>query len=702
MVKHFSLLLLAILMILSVFCLASCNNTSTPGPGTEGTDESTDTTTDTEEDLTVRYDVPEREMYIPLYDWYRKTQRSFDGKGLVYWNNTMARQLNVNWINVFPSGKYKTRDATAPGAFLLDVDRIIEYTAKGLEESHALGIKIMTSAPVAEIFDDTWKDYGYNPDDYKIWGLNGKPVSPSNGISYGCNTNEGFLKFLNDYTEKVAKAGFDGCLYDGYTYCYNPGYFCQCPSCKESWTAYSREHYGKALPMPNKTQDLERTEEGRLYLFWKLDTQVKMYTHFREIGRQYVPDFEVYINSTMYDIALSYFYLNGLDVTSSEFKHPLGRDSSLFMFEMNNALTDKQLISFLNVYTSQIEHVNQYYTVMAEAYATGNAMCHAEVSRTKPHDFYVNDTSLGFARLVTENEEAFAASASLAETGILYSWRDTTFFQIKKLKGFLEAGGTNIRETFDVSSARRVSSYLARQGIPFNYITTETNPTLEELQKRSTIIIPDMVLLDKATEETLLAFVKAGGNLIIGGDSFATKYPVDRGVVIKNRDYDVLEAWTGTSYKASAQNATYTVGEGKIIVCKKYESLARDKSESGSKPTDDFLAAMNATGAGRQVVIESKPAEGYIETTLRINAYGTRAYLHLINNNISETYKAKTYGVSMTIPEGATVKDVTLCSPYYENADDANLTWEIKDGRLVMNADFHLYSMVTVHLAYAD
>ncbi|MBE6637480.1 MAG: hypothetical protein E7618_06735, partial [Ruminococcaceae bacterium] len=685
MVKHFSLLLLAILMILSVFCLASCNNTSTPSTGTEGTDESTDTTTDTEEDLPVRYEVAEKELVIPLYDWYRKTQRSFDGRGLVYWNNTMARKLNVNWINVFPSGKYKTRDASAPGAFLLDVDRIIEYTAKGLEESHSFGIKIMTSAPVAEIFDDTWKDYGYNPDDYKIWGLDKKPVAPSNnGISYGCNTNEGFLQFLYDYTEKVAKAGYDGCLYDGYTYCYNPGYYCQCPSCEASWATFSKEHLGQAKPLPSRTQDLENSEEGRVYLFWKLDTQVKMYTKFRDIGRQYVPDFEVYINSTMYDIALSYFYLNGLDVTSSEFKHAMGRESSLFMYEQNNALTNKQLISFVNQYTKQFEHEHQYYTAMAEAYATGNAMCHAEVSRTQPHEFYLNDTSLGFARLVTENEEAFTKTTSAAEAGILYSWQDTTFYQLKQLKSFYEAGGTNIRETFELCSSRRVASYMARQGIPFNYICAETNPSLAELQKRATIILPNLKLLDKTLEENLLAYVKAGGTLLVLGNDFAETYPEKGGIVLTARDYDVLEAWTGTSYANTANDATYTVGEGKIIVCKKYETIARDKSENNSHPTDAFLNALNASGAGRQVVIESAPREGYIETTLRTNAYGTRFYLHLINNNVTSNYTSKAYRVSMAIPEGATVADVTLASPYFEKAADANLTWEIKDGRLVM------------------
>ena len=645
------------------------------------------------------YDIPKREAFVPLYDWYRKTQPSLDGKGLVHWHNRMAKELNCNWINVFPAGKYKSRDAFAPGGFLLDPDRIIAYTAKSLEESHELGIKVMTSAPIAEIFDETWKDYGYNPDDYKIWGFDNKPVRANrHGISYGCNTNEGFLQFLYDYTEKMAKAGFDGCLYDGYTYCYDPGYFCQCPSCAASWASFSKEHLGEEKKIPRGTIDLEHSEEARVYLLWKMDTQLKMYTKLRDIGRQYVPDFEVYINSTMYDIALSYFYLNGLDVTTSEFKHALGRESSLFMYEQSNALTDKQLISFVNEYTKQFEHEHQYFTAMAEAYATGNAMCHGEVSRTKPQEFYLNDTSRGFARIVAENKEAFTASASAADAGILYSWQDSTFFQLKKLKEFYEAGGTNMRETFQLCISRALASYLARQGVPFNYLCAETNPSLYELKKRKTILVPQMTLLSKELEENLLAYVKEGGQLLIVGDVFAAKYPEKDGIVIKDRETDLLKQWTGTSYAEAKPNEIFTVGCGKIYVCQRFEHFARSTKENDCQPSDDFLTALVNTGLRHQVVIESPLNEGYIETTLRANESGSQRYLHLIHNHVSADYAPTPYGVSMAIPEGTTVTDVSLTSPYYKNEADANLTWEIKDGRLVMNATFHLYSMVTVQL----
>ncbi|MBE6637341.1 MAG: hypothetical protein E7618_06005 [Ruminococcaceae bacterium] len=702
--KVFRLLCPFVLLIAALAVAVGCNSETAPGSetGSETNHETESETLDVipPEDLVLRYEVVEREGIIPMYDWYRIKQRSFDGKGVVHWSNTLAERLNVNWINVFPSGKYKTKNEDAPGAFLLDVDRIIEYTAYGLKESHEKGIRVITSAPMVEMFDKTWIDYGYDPDLYKVYTVNGKPIEPNDrGISYACNNNALFQEILFSYTEKVAKAGFDGCLYDGFSYSHPEGYYCQCPYCKALWKEYSLKTFGKEIAMPVRPLNMEDTELGRAYLLFRLDLQAKLYEKLRAIGKQYVPHFEVYMNTAMHDLGLAYYYMNGIDVSSSEFKHAMGRDSALFLYELHNSLTDQTLVSFVNLYTEQIEHQNQYYTSMAEAFATGNAMCHGEVSRTKEQGFYLNDTATGFGRILTEHKEAFTKTASAASTAVLYSWQDTDYMQIQTLDYLYSVGGTNIRETFDQCSARRVSVYLAREGIPFRYITAETNPTLEELLQVKVIILPELKLLDKELEETLLAYVKAGGELILTGTSFATHYLEDNGYVMHKRDYDVLEAWTGTPYRTAAADASFTVENGKIHVCKKYEVLARDKSEKDSKATDAFLAVLSKAGAGRQVIIESQLSEGYVETTLRTNAYGTNFYLHLIHNNTSESYQTTPYDVSLAIPEEATVTDVSVCSPYYEDKE-ASLTWEVKDGRLLLHGDFHLYSMVTVTLTY--
>ena len=703
--KAFRLLSPFLLLIAALTVAVGCHNESTPGSET-GSETNTETEAETldvipPEDLVLRYEVVEREGIIPMYDWYRIKQRSADGTGIVHWSNSLAQKLNVNWINVFPSGKYKTKNEDAPGAFLLDVDRIIEYTALGLKESHEKGIRVITSAPMVEIFDKTWIDYGYDPDLYKVQTSAGKPTPANNrGISYACNNNKLFLEILFSYTEKVAKAGFDGCLYDGFSYSHPEGYYCQCSYCAELWQEFSVRVLGKEIALPRRPLDMNgtNTELGRAFLRFRLELQAKLYEKLRAIGQQYVPHFEVYMNTAMHDLGLAYYYMNGIDVSSSEFKHAMGRDSALFLYELHNSLTDKTLVSFVNLYTEQIEHENQYYVSMAEAFATGNAMCHGEVSRTKEQSFYLNDTAIGFGRLLTEHKEAFTQTVNAAKTAVLYSWQDTDYMQIKTLASIGLAGGTNIRETFDVCSARRTAVYLAREGIPFRYITAEAQPTLEELLKTETLILPELTLLDQALEETLLAYVKAGGELIIAGSSFATHYLEDNGIVMHKRDYDVLEAWTGTDYRKASATATFTVGEGKIYVCKNYDH--RNKTEADSSISSSFQSLLKETVGGQQVTVESQPSEGYIETTLRTNAYGTRFYLHLINNNISADYQSRPYSVSMTIPEGATVEAVSVASPYYEEEADAALTYEVKDGRLVIRADFHLYSMVTVRLTY--
>ncbi|MBO4770522.1 MAG: hypothetical protein J5563_07060, partial [Clostridia bacterium] len=369
-------LLVAITVFPVFFC--SCGNGK---PDTETQAGSTETE---KTDNTVRYRISYKEdFYIPLYDWYRKQQRTSDGKGSVYWNNKVAKTLSCNWINVFPSGKSRDGERGLPGAFLLDVDRIIEYTAKGLEDSHKLGIKIMTSAPISEVFPDTWTDWGYDPDLIRAVCTDGS-LSPvySNGVSHACHNNNILREKLFEYVEKVAKAGFDGCLFDGNSYGCSPGFFCQCEFCRESWGKYSYEKLGRELSLPKRSLDMSSDSMARAFFVWRMDSFSKLLVELRETGRKYNPDFEVYLNGMMYEIGEYYYFKNGLDVVTSEYSSnlDLGHDSTLFMFAMNEAITDKQLISFIQNYKNMFENDNEYYSVMAEAYAAGGAMCVAEVS----------------------------------------------------------------------------------------------------------------------------------------------------------------------------------------------------------------------------------------------------------------------------------------------------------------------------------
>ncbi len=702
LIKVISILALlgAVIAVILVGCDSNGSGNNETSAGTSGQD-----TTVNEADKVIRYKISEKEdFYIPLYDWYRKVQRSLDGRGQVHWNNQIAQQLSCNWINVFPSGKFKTQDKSASGAFLLDIDRIIEYTKKGIEDSHSLGIKVMTSAPIAEIFDDTWLDYGIDPTDMKTVGNDGKPIGPDgNGISHACNNDPEWQRWLIEYTEKVAKAGYDGCLYDGYTYAYEPGYYCQCSDCKASWKAFCLETIGKELPLPTSVRvklDAAENENTRLFMYWRIKTQSDLYNTLLAAGRKYVDGFEVYINSTMYDIAMSYFYLNGLDVTTSEFKHDLGHESSIFMYALNEALTDKQLISFTNVFTNQYDHINEYYVEVMTAYAAGGAMCEAEVSRTKPMDFYVTDVTKKLGKILTEDRDTFKSSGNIADVAVLYSWRDQSYFQIGGFGNFYTIGGTNVRELYDNCPARRNAANLAKGGVPFAYLVAEKGITAEDLSAYKTVIIPEISLLDKALEDALYTYIKNGGSVIIEGEKFATSYSEDANAIkITDRDYDVLEKWTGTSYASAPDYASYTVGNGKVVVCRSY--CTNTKAEKNSKLTDDMLKALSEVGVS-QVKIEKAPSEGYVETTLRANAYGTELYLHLINADIDGDYKAENYTVSLEIPEGATVKGVTAASPFYADDAEIDLKWEVKDGRIVMSGSFNIYSYMTVSLTYAE
>ena len=110
--------------------------------------------------------------------------------------------------------------------------------------------------------------------------------------------------------------------------------------------------------------------------------------------------------------------------------------------------------------------------------------------------------------------------------------------------------------------------------------------------------------------------------------------------------------------------------------------------------------ALDETGAGEQVKIETEPPQGYVCTSLRANAYGTEMYLHLINYDVNDSFAAKSYTVSAQIPDGATVTGAEVKSPFYTG--DGNFSWEVKDGRVFFTGDFDIYSYITIKLDYGN
>ena len=196
MKKKIILPLIAAAMLVLAAVFAGCEGNSRPTVE--------DTTTNGNTEQIMRYNVRnKKDFYTPLYDWYRKTQRTYDGEGFTYWNNNVAKKLSCNWICVYPAGKYKTKDEWATNAFILDIDRIIEYTADGLADSHRFGIKVMTSAPVVEIFDETYKDYGIDPDQFKMVKPDGTLADiydNTQGLKFGyaCYENEKFIAMITE------------------------------------------------------------------------------------------------------------------------------------------------------------------------------------------------------------------------------------------------------------------------------------------------------------------------------------------------------------------------------------------------------------------------------------------------------------------------------------------------------------------------
>ncbi len=696
MKKKIILPLIAAAMLVLAAVFAGCEENSRPTVE--------DTTTNGNTEQIMRYNVRnKKDFYTPLYDWYRKTQRTYDGEGFTYWNNNVAKKLSCNWICVYPAGKYKTKDEWATNAFILDIDRIIEYTADGLADSHRFGIKVMTSAPVVEIFDETYKDYGIDPDQFKMVKPDGTLADiydNTQGLKFGyaCYENEKFIAMITEYTEKVAKAGFDGCLYDGFNFAYPPNYYCSCEGCKNAWAKYSADLYGEALPFPTPRRlynMMDSDEKARAFCHFRLSSLADFYLMLRDAGRKYNPEFEVYTNSTMYDMGMAYFYLRGLDVTTSEFKDTtkLGTDSTLFMYAENEALTDKQLISFINRRNVQCPDDNQYYTPLFESYAAGGAMCHAEVSRTYPIEAYTEKTALNFMKIVSENKEAFEKTGSVADTAVLYSWRDTTYCQIKELKLNYS---TNLRETWELNSSRRAAALLARRGIPFDYVVAEKNPTASDLSRYKTVIVPELTLLDRTLEAELKKYVENGGRLLITGKEFGTVYSGDEvGIKWDRRETDLLESWVGTAYGNTEGFATYRLGSGSISVCRDYIKLRTTEEES--EATADFEKAVSELDLTSQVRVEAKPAYGYIETTLRADCYGTALRLNIINNGVPQGSDTGKNTVSLEIPKGAEVKDVTALSPC---TDDIGLEYSVKDGRLTVSGSFGLYTLVTVSLQW--
>ena len=83
MKKKIILPLIAAAMLVLAAVFAGCEGHSRPTVE--------DTTTNGNTEQIMRYNVRnKKDFYTPLYDWYRKTQRTYDGEGFTYWNNNVA------------------------------------------------------------------------------------------------------------------------------------------------------------------------------------------------------------------------------------------------------------------------------------------------------------------------------------------------------------------------------------------------------------------------------------------------------------------------------------------------------------------------------------------------------------------------------------------------------------------------------------
>ncbi len=689
----------ALLLIISVFsALSSCEKGTdvpvsteiTEAPAAEKiTTEELTTAEETTEEPKVQvgtpsaYNVIHKTVYNAALDWNGGTFTVDKNGGIAYWNIGACKTLKINFLNVFAN--YKVNGTTVKGSTLLNnyYESVVEYCAPALAVAKEMGMKTTSSLPMCLLNIEAHEKAGMNWKEYSVKNSAGNYVtSVDKTTGYACINNPKFQELVRKASVTAAKGGLDGMFYDANPYAYGVGYNCCCDYCKQEWAEYSKQMTGASIAIPTTTLNLS-AEGQRLFFMWRLDNYIDFVLDVQKECQKYNPEFSVWPNLGINGTPHAYYTLKGLEDMLVEYGARTvvasGEESTLYFFRQYEALNpNTQLMTQFNGLSSQVPEDYMYYTAYAEAVAGNGALMAPTTTKGTQTFFKFID---GTNTIKANDTEAFADSASAASVAIVYSWQNIDAYTLR-ITGTL---------TFLANSPRKAAVALARTGIPYDYICAEKNPSFDEISQYSLIIIPDLTLLDKEFEATLYDYIQNGGKVLILGTAFGRTYTVQYGWKYAERDYDVAEKWTGTKFSAMTTGFTADVGLGKVAYVKSYLSGA---SESVAKVSEDYLKMLETLGAYDLVKV-TEDREGYVETTLRSNADGSKWWLHLITYGSKGVYEDKPVTVTVTIPFGQKVTAVTGVSPTVTSAQQ-KLTWSQDGDKLTISVNPGLWSMIRI------
>lgn len=665
--------------------------------------------------------------------WTKSAQTSRTPSEFSFIDNARLRNQGANWLSIShrPTNREGKSVGTCWNTPPMMIEKELELAAAGLEDAHDNGFLVIGKTDTMQFHPlvlqrlkeevDLWKsdpehytqegrtckegeeqifypelfdpryysDEAYemlDPELYYGKKADGSNI-PNNGWQKGnymsCLLNPHWQKWEKYITAAYARAGYDGVFADLFPYIQGEGVLCSCDYCKEAWRVYSTERFGEAKPFPERAINPETTE-GREFFQFRLEKLSDFIKLLQNEGRKYNPNFVVLLNTNIDNPCVAYCIQEGMAQPISElgqFDAKLGTHlSGMYLYRAGEAMTGESVLSQYNN-TNNLTG-EQYQTSLVEAFASGGGLMLAAKNDK------LQQTNIDFTTYLREYNEIYAGTSPAAEFAVLYSWRDHTFLQ------YSDAVKVTDKMGWDKNAARRASSALAEEGVPFDYLLVEGEQFAEQLSRYRVIVSPELSLLEDADADALRAYAEAGGNLLIIGE-IGTKRIADNGLDYEGRLENLIETWTG---KLPAEDGTLAVelpGGGRVAVCKKAVSGPQDAVEV----EEDFLRAAEYVGLNDQVSVwsEDEAGNGKIETSLRAGA-GEKLYLHLIRfgygtDGLSERRAAE---AELRLPEGKTAANVRMICM---DGAEAGLRWEVQNGVLTARMDdLGLYAVLEVTL----
>ena len=624
------------------------------------------------------YKVYGKTAYTSALDWNRQSQSIGKTKDVVWWNLTACTKLRANLLNVFPN--YRDGSVSVPGMQLQRADEIISYTAPGVAATRELGIKLVTSLPMCLLHKANYKQYGIDYKQYASVKPDGS-ISEGTDYAYACINNPLFQEIVRNYTLKCAAAGYDGMFFDANPYAYGVKFNCCCGYCRESWAEYSKTLTGQEIKFITTEPGLG-TENGRLFMKWRRDIYIDFVLGLRDECRALNPEFSVWPNFGFNGMHTYYYTLKGLEDAVCEYGanslvEP-GVNSTLYAFAAYEAANpERQLLTQFNNIATQASPDYKWYTAYAEAMAfNGSLMVPTSSKGTETYFRFIDKCN----NIKEADPDAYTSSANAAETAIVFSWQNLDMYN-------RQAGNVQ----FAGNGPRKVASTLAARGVPFAFVMQENTREVNQLMQYGTVILPETILLDRDFEGVLYEYIRAGGQVLVCGSKFAKNYVKEYGYSYPEWETDVFEKWTGTAFSSAASLSTYKSGKGSVTVVKSYIT---GSTEAAAKETAEYSVALETLGVCDLVRV-GEDSDGFVETTLRSDAEGTRWWLSLITLGSGGKYGNSPVSVTVRIPAGQTVTSVSGSSPTV-SAAKMNLQWKQDGDRLEITAVTDIFTVIRI------